>query len=397
MEYYTLSRYAYWKYYILIFYYKLAEYPRPVRVWLIFGSICMLLLIMIVIGNALRTFSHYRFERLVMHNRVRYYERMKTVVSQARTLEPSEVSAILELPKNFKMKERQNRSFVPVLMELRREMSSSMSRPNWIRLTQALKMPAYFESQILSRSIRKKVQGFKDVADLDANLKEAVASRYLFTKNRKLQMHARLHAARFGTSYPFKVLEDDPNLVFTEEMVVKYHNVLVYRQKNGLTMPNFIRWCNRVPINEELRIFAVNEIRLFKRKEDCAELLAMLKASREEAFSCAIIRALGELEYVPAEAEFCRRYLSASFTERQVLADALGALGTGNPETLRFMVDDFLQTTDYVTRMVLLRVIYRYGDKGRAAYEKLKAEATPELQPYFAHIECDLIDSRRYA
>jgi hypothetical protein len=357
----------------------------------------MLLLIMIVIGNALRTFSHYRFERLVMHNRVRYYERMKTVVSQARTLEPSEVSAILELPKNFKMKERQNRSFVPVLMELRREMSSSMSRPNWIRLTQALKMPAYFESQILSRSIRKKVQGFKDVADLDANLKEAVASRYLFTKNRKLQMHARLHAARFGTSYPFKVLEDDPNLVFTEEMVVKYHNVLVYRQKNGLTMPNFIRWCNRVPINEELRIFAVNEIRLFKRKEDCAELLAMLKASREEAFSCAIIRALGELEYVPAEAEFCRRYLSASFTERQVLADALGALGTGNPETLRFMVDDFLQTTDYVTRMVLLRVIYRYGDKGRAAYEKLKAEATPELQPYFAHIECDLIDSRRYA
>ncbi|MBO4624483.1 MAG: hypothetical protein J5646_03215 [Bacteroidales bacterium] len=397
MEYYTLSRYAYWKYYILIFYYKLAEYPRPVRVWIIFGSICMLLLVLIVLGNALRTFANYRFERMVAHNRERYYERMKTVVSQSRTLEPSEVSAILELPKNFKMKERQNRSFVPVLLELRREMNGTMSRPNWIRLTQALKMPAYFESQILSRRIRKKVQGFKDVADLDANLKEAVASRYLFTKNRKLQMHARLHAARFGTSYPFKVLEDDPNLVFTQEMVVKYHNVLVYRQKNGLTMPNFIRWCNRVPINEELRIFAVNEIRLFKRKEDCAELLAMLVASREEAFSCAIIRTLGELEYVPAEKEFCRRYLSASFTERQVLAEAIGAIGSGNPEIVRFMVDDFLQTTDYVTRMVLLRVIYRYGESGRAAYEKLKAEATPELLPYFAHIECDLIDSRRYA
>ena len=397
MEYYTLSRYAYWKYYVLIFYYKLAEYPKPVRVWLIFGAICMLLLIMIVIGNALRTFSHYRFERLVYHNRERYFERMKTVVSQARTLEPGEITAILELPKNFKMKERQNRSFIPTLLEVRKEMSGSMSRPNWIRLTQALKMPAYFESQILSRKVRKKVQAFKDVADLDATLKEAVASRYLFTKNRKLQMHARLHAARFGTSYPFKVLEEDPNLVFTDEMVVKYHNVLVYRQKNGLTMPNFIRWCNRVPINDELRIFAVNEIRLFKRKEDCAELLAMLETSREEAFSCALIGALGELEYVPAEKEFCRRYLSASFTERQVLAEALGAIGSGNPEVVSFMVDDFLQTTDYVTRMVLLRVVYRYGDIGRQAYEKLKAEATPETQPYFAHIECDLIDSRRYA
>jgi hypothetical protein len=357
----------------------------------------MLLLVLIVIGNFIRYIDAYRFDRLIAHNRARYYSRMRSVVSQTRTLEPSEISAIMELPKNFKMKERQNRSFIPILMELRKDLGAALSRQNWLRLLQALKMPAYFENQVLSRKIRKKVQAFKDVADLDATLKEAVASRYLFTKNRKLQMHARLHAARFGTSYPFKVLEEDPNLVFTEEMVVKYHNVLVYRQKNGLTMPNFIRWCNRVPINDELRIFAVNEIRLFKRKEDCAELLAMLIASREEAFSCAIIRALGEMEYVPAEKEFCRRYLSASFTERQVLAEALGAIGSGNPDVVSFMAEDFLQTTDYVTRMVLLRVIYNYGSIGRAAYDKLKKEADEELLPYFAHIECDLIDSRRYA
>ena len=397
MEYYTLSRYAYWKYYILVLYYRLAEYPPVVRAWFLFGSICLLLLVLIVLGNLMRNIGRYRFLRLIQHNRTRYYERMKTVVSQARTLEPSEGSAILELPKNFKMKERQNRSFVPVLMELKREMGEVMSRQNWLRLLQVLKMPVYFEDQVLSRSIRKRVQGFKDVADLDANLKEAVASRYLFTKNRKLQMHARLHAARFGTSYPFKVLEEDPNLVFTDELVVKYHNVLVYRSQNGLAMPNFIRWCNRVPVNEELRIFAVNEIRLFRRKEDCAELLTMLVNSRDEAFSCAIIRALGEMEYVPAEKEFCRRYLSASFTERQVLAEAMGAIGSGNPEILKFLTDDFLQTTDYVTRMILLRIIHGYGENGRRTFEKLKAETSEEFQPYFDHIECDLIDSRRYA
>ena len=282
MEYYTLSRYAYWKYYYLILYYKLQEYPASVRGWIVFGSICMLLLVLIVIGNFIRYISAYRFERLIARNRARYYNRMRSVVSQTRTLEPSEISAIMELPKNYKMKERQNRSFIPILKELRKDLGNSLSRQNWLRLLQALKMPAYFESQVLSRKIRKKVQAFKDVADLDATLKEAVASRYLFTKNRKLQMHARLHAARFGTSYPFKVLEEDPNLVFTEEMVVKYHNVLVYRQKNGLTMPNLIRWCNRVPVNDELRIFAVNEIRLFKRKEDCAELLAMLENRLEQ-------------------------------------------------------------------------------------------------------------------
>ena len=271
-----------------------------------------------------------------------------------------------------------------------------MNPVNWQRLLISLKMPVFFEEQVRSRSMRKRVVAFKSVIDLDADLKEAVASRYLFNKNTKLQMHARLHAARYGTSYPFKVLEEDPNLVFTDEMVVKYHNVLVYRLNNGLSMPNLIRWCNRVPVNEELRIFAVNEIRLFQRHEDCAELLAMLQNSRDERFSCALIQALGEMHYIPAEEEFMHRYVSASYTERQVLAEALGALNSGSQEILQFLVDDFLQTTDYVSRMKLLRVIHDYGRNGRPTFEKLKASATEETAPYFAHIECDLID-KRYA
>ena len=105
MEYYTLSRYAYWKYYFLILYYRLAEYPASVRGWIVFGTVCMLLLVLIVIGNFVRYISAYRFDRLIARNRARYYNRMRSVVSQTRTLEPGEISAIMELPKNFKMKE----------------------------------------------------------------------------------------------------------------------------------------------------------------------------------------------------------------------------------------------------------------------------------------------------
>ena len=397
MEYYTLSRYAYLRYYVLILYYRLAEYPPVVRVWAIFSTLALILIVAILLGNILRAAKSSTDLMIVANNRKRYYDHMKEVAMTSRALEPGEIVAMLHLPKNFKMKERQNRLLLPVLHELHQEIGGVMSRVNWQRMLQAFKMPAYFEEQVRSRSIRKRVVAFKDVIDIDANLKEAVASRYLFTKDRKLQIHARLHAARFGTSYPFKVLEEDPNLVFTEELVVKYHNVLVYRSQNGLTMPNFIRWCNRVPINEELRIFAVNEIRLFKRREDCAELLSMLENSRDERFSCAIIEALGEMNYVPAEKEFCRRYLSASFTERQVLAEALGRINSGNPEVLNFLVEDFQQTTDYVTRMRLLRVIYDYGRRGRDAFYQLKATCSPDYAIYFEHIECNLIDSRRYA
>ena len=54
MEYYVLSRYAYWKYYFLILYYRLHEFPPAVRVWAIFTSICLVLLVSIVVGNFIR-------------------------------------------------------------------------------------------------------------------------------------------------------------------------------------------------------------------------------------------------------------------------------------------------------------------------------------------------------
>lgn len=396
MEYYVLNRYSYLKYYVLILYYRLAEYPPIIRVWAVFMTIALILIFSILVGNLIRAAISSNEATRIQQIRKRYYDKMKKVALTERAMDSSEIASILNLPSKFKMKEKQNRRFVPVLQELYLEIHREMNPVNWQRLLISLKMPVFFEEQVRSRSMRKRVVAFKSVIDLDADLKEAVASRYLFTKNTKLQMHARLHAARYGTSYPFKVLEEDPNLVFTDEMVVKYHNVLVYRLNNGLSMPNLIRWCNRVPVNEELRIFAVNEIRLFQRHEDCAELLAMLQNSRDERFSCALIQALGEMHYIPAEEEFMRRYVSASYTERQVLAEALGALNSGSQEILQFLVDDFLQTTDYVSRMKLLRVIHDYGRNGRPTFEKLKASATEETAPYFAHIECDLID-KRYA
>lgn len=397
MEYYTLSRLSYWKYYILILYYQMADLAPVVRVCAIITTICAVLVLILLIRAFIKAEKETADNRHIERNHRRWHDIIKQIALTERTMDVSEITELLHLPKNFKMKEKQNRLMVPVFLDLYQEVHEEMNRTNWQRALTAFKMTVYFEEQVRSRNMHKRVVAFKNVADMDAPLKEAVASRYLFTKSYKLKICARLHAARFGTSYPFKVLEEDPNLVFTQEMMVKYHNVLVFRANNNMTMPNFIRWCNRVPVNEDLRVFAVNEIRLFGKREDCAELLTMLETSRDERFSCALIRALGELDYIPAEKEFCRRYLSASFTERQVLAEALGAINSGSPEILAFLVEDYRQSTDYVSRMKLLRVIHDYGRRGREAFNMLKNEADEERAILFEHIECDLIDKEKYA
>lgn len=397
MEYYTLSRYAYLKYYVLILYYRLAEYPPVVRAWAIFATVCLLVIFFIMISNLVKALRSASDVRHIQHAHEKYFEPMKQIALTQRAMDNAEITQVLGLPKNFKMKEKQNRRFFPVLQDLYLEVHDVMSKTNWQRMLQVLKMPAFFEEQVRSSSMHKRILAFKNVSAIDANLKEATASRYLYSKNQKLQNCARIHTAQFGTSYPFKALEEDPNLVFTEELMVKYHNVLQYRKENGLTIPNLIRWVNRVPVNEELRLFAINEIRIFQHREDCEELLGMLQNSRDEKFSCAIIKALGEMEYVPAEKEFLRRYLTASFAERQVLAEALGDINSGSPEVLQFLVADFKQTSDYLTRMKVLRVIHDYGKRGREAFLELRSQARPEYSIYFEHIDCEYIDSRRYA
>ena len=180
-------------------------------------------------------------------------------------------------------------------------------------------------------------------------------------------------------------------------MMVRYHNVFLYRVKNRLSMPNLIQWCNLNPVNEELRIFAVNEIRLLKLDKSCPELLLLLRDTRDERFACALIKALGELKYIPAEHEFFHRYASASFAERAALVEAFGNIQSDRQDVVDFLVEDYRQTTDAVTRMKLLSTLYDYGIRGRIAYEDLKASSEKEYEIFFQHIECPLIDNKKYA
>ena len=395
MEYYTLDGIDYLRYYILLLYYRFAEMPPVVRLCAIFTTLCIITYICLVVGNLHNSRKASRMQRKSERYSNKYKDRISELIMNPETIEVGVMSDELGLSKNFRMKPDNNRALIPLLREIFQEHKDKMNKNNWQRMLMAFKMPAYFENQLQSRSTKKRIAALMDIASIDANLKEAVASRHLFSKDKKMMMNARFHVARFGTSYPFKALEEDANLVFTEEMMVKYHSILQYRYDNGMSLPNLIRWCNRQPVNEELRIFAVNEIRLFKRYDDCQELLAMLKDCRDEKFSCALIRALGELEYIPAESELRRRYAGASFLERQSRAEALGAINSGNPQVVDYLVYDYQESTDYASKMKALRVLYNYGRRGREAFMKLKKEASDRM--LFDHIECDLIDSRKYA
>ena len=64
---------------------------------------------------------------------------------------------------------------------------------------------------------------------------------------------------------------------------------------------------------------------------------------------------------------------------------------------MNYLVYDYEGSTDFVSKMKALRVLHNYGRRGRDAYNRLKAEATPATAILFEHIECNLLDSSKYA
>ena len=398
MEYY-LDYYSFWKYYILLAYYWLAGYPPVIRFCAGFSTFFVIMTVGLYFMNDYRTRKDRHAEARSARFRKNYYDQIKAIAILPESLTLAEVISRLSLPKNLRIKRKRWVAMVPVFRDLFVDIRKTemMNTDNWRYVLQAFKMPAYFEMELRSSKMKRRLDALKDVSDMSCDLKEAAASRYLYAKNPALRLGSRLHAARYGVSMPFKIFSEDASADFTDEMCSKLHWVLTYRKALGLSLPNFIRWIITVEASDSFRQFAINEIRLFMNYDDCAELLTYLKKRRKEEVAIAIIHTLGELRYAEAEPHLIERYVFAGANERIALAEALGAINSGKPEVIHFLMDDYRKATDTVTKVRLLRVLYEYGGKGHEAYKTLKAEAPEYDKIVFEHIECKYIDSRKYA
>ena len=397
MEYY-LDYFSYWKYYVLLLYYWTAGYPPIVRICAGLTVVFFLLTVILLLHNYNRVIRMHRAQKRADRFRNKYADRVREIVTSPEMMSVGEIVEELDLPKNMRVVRKRWAVMLTVFRDMFAELSDQgMNLENWRNTLQAFKMPVYFETELRSNNMKRRLDALKEVSEISCDLKEAAASRYLYAKDAALRMASRLHLARYSMTEPFKVYEEDCAQPFTDEMCVKLHEVLTYRKGYGMSMPNFIRWCTMPEASQGFRMFAINEIRYFRLYEDCGELLDYLHTCRDDDVSCAIINTLGELGYTAAEQELIHRSVFATVKQRIALAEALGAINSGNDEVVGFLMEEYIKATDTLTKIRLLRVIYMYGQKGRSAFMRLKARATGYDETLFPHIECEFIDSRKYA
>lgn len=129
MEYYTLDGIEYWKYYIMLLYYRFAEMPPVVRVVAIFTTLCIIAIVLLIIGNLHKSLKEERRVRRIQSYDRRFKEKIIELATTQELMDVNTISEELGLPKNFRMKTKTTGSMIPILTYQRPEKPQGRDQP----------------------------------------------------------------------------------------------------------------------------------------------------------------------------------------------------------------------------------------------------------------------------
>lgn len=397
-----LKSISYFKYLISLLYFHFMDMPLMIRVCASMVILCVLVMIVIMIDINIQVSSGKWRERQKKKMSDKYLSNMVLVSSDTVNYSVEEIKKIFRLPANFKMGLRKYRVLVQLFLEVREVFGAEgdgLNERNFHNMQTAFGLPGYFEKEILDGRLRFKLRAFKVIDQIDGDLKETVAARYLFAKDQHLQLRSRLHSARIGEAKPFNPLEEDQHQILSPDIQARYHEIWKYRLDHGMTIPNLIQWCTRDDAPIEAKVFCMREIGLLGLKQYCPYLPSLLMSTKDDRLREATVRTIGDLKYGGSEIEeiLMGIYFSSSNDFQRTILSTLREISSDNQTVIDFLVKQYGEVNDYYMRETILSVLYRYGDAGKFAFRLLKAQSEPQYKIFFEHVESPYIDSTRYA
>ena len=392
MQNYWIDIFSYIRYSILTLYYAYMGNEPLIRIAILFTiASAIVFLIFNILSFSVGITSH-NYKKSLQNTVQKYTAKIGELVISPIKYDADTIRKQLGITPDFKLKRKNSRiivdSIILMMKEYRRR--EDFNYDTYQKILAILRLEDFFNKELQNGNKAQKINALKTIAEISCHLKEAVASRYLFSRDRILRIFARIHQARFSNQSPFKELLDDPFSCFTQELMVKYHDALAYRQRNNMSMPNFLQWCTLPAYDINFRIFAISEIRLFKQANHCEELLKILTESSEESIMIEIVKTLGYFQYTEAK-DYLSGLLGTESPKLDIaILKAFTEMQDDSEETVRILKESVSAETDSYSRIKILKMLYEYSDAGKRALEEL--EASGEFDDIlFKHVKCKLI------
>lgn len=160
---------------------------------------------------------------------------------------------------------------------------------------------------------------------------------------------------------PFRFFDEDIGMKLRQWDMMELHAILEHRKKVGYNTPSFIKWVN-TSAEENVKIFFINEIRLYN-ETDSAPILAKQINARSTEIRGEAIRTLGKLKYKEIEPKLIEMYhVQPEEVKRQIIS-AVADLKTD--KALGFLYNAYDEADNWGTKRIILKALYEYSSMGR--------------------------------
>ena len=377
-----LYGFDYFTYYFYLLYYKFISYPLILRICIAIVTLCLVfyscLAVYLVIGILRRRKEKKVYERIYR----RYYGPLKSVASNPERLKVEEIAKIVDHDIKKRLKHREMRFLVKVLTKIRGEIGGG-NYYNLQGIQGVFKIGSFFEHEIQFSRTRYKVQALLGIQSINGYVSEAVLVRFLYHRKVELRNAARFAYMWLSQNNPFRFFDEDDTMKLHRWNMAEIHTILQHRSDTGFVIPNFIKWVNG-SVEENTKIFFVNEIKHFNEKENCAQLTEML-STKVWTLRSEIIRTLGEMKYGEAESRLMELYDVQPEYIKQNILQAIVKIGSG--KATHFLRTAYENATDMTTKLCALKGLYEYGEQGRMFFYQLETTAEGFSKQLFAHVK----------
>ena len=137
---------------------------------------------------------------------------------------------------------------------------------------------------------------------------------------------------------------------------------------------------------ENVKIFFINEIRLYN-ETDSAPILAKQLNARSVEIRGEAIKTLGKLKYKEVEPKLY--HVQPEEVKRQIIS-AVADLKTD--KALGFLYNAYDEADNWGTKRIILKSLYEYSAMGRKTFDQLERKADSHTAILFAHTRHPLIN-----
>ena len=246
---------------------------------------------------------------------------------------------------------------------------------NYNEILKVLNLATYWESRLKFKRGKKSEQSLRMLDELGETVSGTVLSHKLYSENKSVRKHAKSIFMNLSSLDSFKFLANDFDRDLNAFDKIRIHKALVSKAKQK-PLPLLMRWVN-IASNERFKAYLIREIAFFKQKDCALQLIELYQETKSTLVKSSIVYTLGELEYIEAIPILITDFDYVSLAKQHKIIDTLSKLG--GPQTLLFLEELYVKTSNKERLVQLLQYIYKLDTKG-CTYLRIKAIAKTEFE-----------------